>query len=100
MSLAGRSLVPLHGLNSLRPDLWESYALLGSELQDKLDKLVCTQGNVNAFTAYTRKYQQLQMRVQGSGFGAWAPIGKSLTRIYPVQSERSGEYGTGAQRAE
>ena len=38
------------------------------ELQDKLDKLVCTQGNVTAFTAYTRKYQQLQMSL-GSNDG-------------------------------
>ena len=38
----------------------------------------------------------LGFSVWGLGFGAWAPIGKSLTRIYPVQSERSGEYGTGA----
>jgi len=41
-----------------------------------------------------------EFSVWGLGFGAWAPIGKSLTRIYPVQSERSGEYGTGALRAE
>ena len=42
----------------------------------------------------------LGFRVRGLGFGAWAPIGKSLTRIYTVQSERSGEYGTGALKAE
>ena len=42
--------------------------MLYLELQDKLDKLVCTQGNVNAFTAYTRKYQQLQMSL-GSNDG-------------------------------
>ena len=45
-------------------------------------------------------YLGFRVCVWGLGFGAWAPIGKSLTRIYPVQSERSGEYGTGAQRAE
>ena len=31
--------------------------------QRELEKLTCTQGTLAAFTAYTRKYQQLQMRL-------------------------------------
>ena len=43
----------------------------------------------------TLSYIYLGFRVEGLGFGAWAPIGKSLTRIYPVQSYIQGS-GFGA----
>ena len=46
--------------------------MLHLELQDKLDKKVCTQSSFTAFTAYTRQYQQIQ--------SAWATMMEGLLR--------------------